>query len=610
IDHERLIAGGRELLDQSGDLGQALFSAAMGTANLREVLTDMQNSATQIFKPRGSKAILNQKIAAYKEARKRIKEATLPVSVWKKLHKELSEANAALEKIEKAIEARGKKKSRLERVNRVQGALAERRSVVEKITALGQVDLMPEDFEEKRKHAISNLQSANETKERLEAKLLALTNESNALNLRHDLLENEKAIQTLHKELGAVEKTLRDRPQQDGKRRMLRNEAKTSLKTVRPDVGLDQADDLRPLLNNKKWIAELAEKHSLLIQNKEQAEASIRDIEDERKSLQNELDNKAQSNLDVKDLKASIAGVRKAGNVEQRLVEAQKQATDEHEACHTELARLGRYTGSIDSVLTLSLPVPETLDQFEKENDSLSEENKNTTRKRQGAYDEKRQAEQDLKVLLLQTDVPTIADLETSRDERTICWQLIKRKYIEQANVAESELSAYIQADDLPSVYEKNVESADRISDRLRMDADQVVKRAELEAKIATLQTHIDDLQKTLENVKTQQQDFQERWSALWKPLGIEVGTPREMKQWLLRVENLIEKVQTAKRSSANERSLTEECEQLKQVVLKQISRFDPSAETQGMNLESLLSICEQRIEEEEALCAQQHRNK
>ena len=89
IDHERLIAGGRELLEQSGDLGQALFSAAVGTSNLREVLADMQNSATQIFKSRGSKAILNREIAAYKEARKKIKEATLPVSVWKKLQKEL-----------------------------------------------------------------------------------------------------------------------------------------------------------------------------------------------------------------------------------------------------------------------------------------------------------------------------------------------------------------------------------------------------------------------------------------------------------------------------------------------------------------------------------------
>ena len=609
IDHERLIAGGRELLEQSGDLGQALFSAAVGTSNLREVLADMQNSATQIFKSRGSKAILNREIAAYKEARKKIKEATLPVSVWKKLQKELSELTAAIEKIEKDIEAKGKAKSRLERVKRVKGALAEHRSVLEKIKALGQVDLMPEDFEEKRKTASSNLQSANETKERLEAKLLHLTNESNSLNVRNDLLENEEAILALHKELGAVEKTLIDRPQQDGKRRLLRNEAETLLKTVRPDVGLDQADDLRPLLNNKKWLSELARKHSLLVQNKEQAEASIRDIKDERKFLQNELDNNSKSDIDLKELKAAIAVARKAGNVEQRLAEAQKQTADENEACHNELTRLGRYAGSVDSVLTLPLPVSETLDQFEKESDELLEEFKNTTRKMQEFEEEKRQAEQDLKVLLLQSDVPTITDLEKSRDVRNIGWDLIKRKYIEQTDIVEDELSEYTQDDDLSSTYEKKVESADRISDRLRMDADQVFKRTELESKIETLRLRIDDLLKALENVKTEQNDLQTRWSTIWKPLRIEAGTPREMKQWLLRVENLIKKVQTANRYSTNERNLTEECEQLKQAVSEQILNFDSSAETRGMSLESLISMCEQRVEEEEAVREKQHRN-
>ena len=609
IDHERLIAGGRELLDQSGDLGQALFSAATGTSNLREVLTDLQNSANQIFKPRASKTKLNQEIAGYKEARKRIREATLPVAVWKKLQKELSGLTAAIDKIDKEVEEKGKKKSRLDRVKRVKGALAERRNVLEKITALGQVDLMPEDFEEKRKTASSNLQSAHDSKERLEVKLLALTNEANTLNVRSDLLENEEAILALYKELGAVEKTLVDRPQQDGKRRMLRNDAENLLKIVRPDIDLDQADDLRPLLNNKKWLSELARKHSLLVQNKEQAEASIRDTEDERTSLQKAIEDSSESDLDVKELKAAIAVARKAGNVEQRLAEAQKQAADENASCHNELIRLGRYTGSVDSLLTLSLPVPETLDQFEKESDSLSEECKNTTRKAQEYEEEKRQAEQDLKALLLQTDVPTLADLKTSRDGRNMVWQLIKRKYIEQVNVAESELSQYAQDGDLPSVYEKKVGSADRISDRLRMDADQVVKRAELESKIATLQSRIDNLLKAHDDLKTRQKNLQERWSTLWKPLRIDPGTPREMKQWLLRVENLIEKIQAAQRSSVTERNLNKECEQLKQAVAEQISKFNSSAKTQGMTLESLLSMCEQRVEEEEAVREKQQRN-
>ncbi len=600
IDHGRLIAGSHELLEQSGDLGHALFSAAVGTANLREVLTAMQNSADEIYKPRGSIAVLNQAITNYKDAQKRIKDANLPVSDWKKLQEDLSETNVAIEKVDKNIEAKSKVKSRLERLNRVKGTLAQRRKFLEKIDELGQLNLLPEDFEEKRKTASENLQMGCETKERLETKLLRLNEEIESLNVRNDLLENEEAIMTLYKELGAVEKMLKDRPQQDGNRRLLRNEAEMLLKSVRSDVALDKADVLRPLLTKNKWIAGLAQKHSLLVQNKEKTEASIKDIQDERKSLQNEINNNLKSDIDLKELKAVIAAVRKAGDVEQRLTEAQKRAADENEACQDELSRLGRFTGTIDSVLKLALPVSETLDQFEKECDDLLEESQDTIRKKKEIEEEKKQAEQDLKELLLQSDVPTIADLEASRDVRNAGWKLIKRKYIEQADI-ESELFEYALEDDLASTYEKKVQQADHISDRLRMDADQVVKRSELESTIATLQTRINVLLETLEKVKTRQNDFQSRWFTIWGPLGIEVGTPREMKQWLLRVENLVKKIQTAKSFSTNEKTLVDECKRLKQTISNQISRFNRSIEAQEMSLEALISLCEQRVDEEEA---------
>jgi len=51
IDHSGLEAGGQELLNQAGDLGRALFSAAVGTASLREILFNLQNGAEELFKP-------------------------------------------------------------------------------------------------------------------------------------------------------------------------------------------------------------------------------------------------------------------------------------------------------------------------------------------------------------------------------------------------------------------------------------------------------------------------------------------------------------------------------------------------------------------------------
>ena len=147
IDHGRLIAGGKELLDQSGDLGQALFSAAVGTASLRELLSNLKINSEEIFKPRGSKGILNQAISNFKEAQRRIKDSSLPVSEWKRLQKDLSEKRVAIDQVEQMMDSKNKEENRLNRLNRVKEALAQHRSTRELIDELGHVLLLPEDFE-------------------------------------------------------------------------------------------------------------------------------------------------------------------------------------------------------------------------------------------------------------------------------------------------------------------------------------------------------------------------------------------------------------------------------------------------------------------------------
>jgi uncharacterized protein YhaN len=332
IDYTRLVAGSQELLDQSGDLGQALFSAAVGTASLRQILTGLQSGADAIFKPRASTRLLNQAIADFKQAQRKSKDASLPVAEWQRLQKELAETLSAIGQVELEIDSLSKKESRLNRLNRVKGALAERRALLARIGELGNIRILAEDFDEKRRAAEESLHLAGETQFRAEAKLKSLQEEAAFLNVRNELLDNEEAILALYRESGAVEKTTKDRPQQDGKRRLLRNEAETLLKGVRPDIDLAGADTLRPLLNNRKWIATLAGRHSLLQQKKARAQSVWRDIQDELELLNRQLSGPSAVELDLSELKASIAAARKAGDVEQRLAEVEQRIAAEKAA--------------------------------------------------------------------------------------------------------------------------------------------------------------------------------------------------------------------------------------------------------------------------------------
>ena len=78
-----------------------------------------------------------------------------------------------------------------------------------------------------------------------------------------------------------------------------------------------------------------------------------------------------------------------------------KRASEEKSASEDELARLGRFTGTAESLSKVAMPVSETLDTFEKESDELSEKIRDYGRKQQEIEEEKRQTEQELNALLL-----------------------------------------------------------------------------------------------------------------------------------------------------------------------------------------------------------------
>jgi uncharacterized protein YhaN len=593
IDHQRLEAGGKALLSQAGDLGQVLFSAATGIASSRLILEGLQSSAAELFKPTGSKPKVNQAIAQFKEAQKRIKELSLPVTEWKDLNNRRDGIEASIQAIDADIQQASKEKSRLDRLNRVKGALGQRREVMTHLQTLSEVLLLPEDFEVQYSTARDKLQTATEASAKAAVRLAGLQQEIDSLSVRHELLENEAEIITLHKELGAVDKTIVDKPRQDGQRRLLRNEADTLLKEIRPDLKLDEAAPLRPLLNNKKWLAELVKRHGILGQKREAADTSLRAANDKQQQALQTLAQQPVLALDLSELKATIAVVSKAGNLEQRYAEAQKRAAHERLACGQTLARLGRFTGELEALLTLALPVSATLDAFEKQFQANADELRDCSRQQKALDEELRQAEQELTALAL-SDVPTLAELDAARAARHHDWLLIKRHYLEP-------LSAVADAA-LPAHYEQKVGAADHVADRLRLGADQVVKRADLEARLQSLHSRLAAIATASAAAQIVKQTLQQEWDAVWTPVGISSGTPAEMKEWVQKADMLLSRLQSANAQLAEAASLANECAGLKATLAKQIARFTPSLDVQGLSLEAMLNVCEQRLGQEEAV--------
>jgi len=77
VDHETLVSGGRDILEQKGEVGQALFSAGAGLSSLHDVIKNLEKEYEDLFKAGGSKPKLNKAIKEFQDLKKEIRDLSL-----------------------------------------------------------------------------------------------------------------------------------------------------------------------------------------------------------------------------------------------------------------------------------------------------------------------------------------------------------------------------------------------------------------------------------------------------------------------------------------------------------------------------------------------------
>ena len=87
IDQETLVSGGRDILEQKGDVGQALFAAGAGLSSLHGIIADLEKEYADIFKSSGSKPELNRAIKEYNDCLKESRSLSLSTNEWEQCRK-------------------------------------------------------------------------------------------------------------------------------------------------------------------------------------------------------------------------------------------------------------------------------------------------------------------------------------------------------------------------------------------------------------------------------------------------------------------------------------------------------------------------------------------
>jgi uncharacterized protein YhaN len=537
IDHQALVQGGQEILEQKGEVGQALFSAALGSHALHAVLTKLDEDADSLFRPRGSTQKINSALKSYAELTKGVRDHSLSSREWDEKRRALGRTAKELEKIKSELAGNRIEVTRLQRIQRVLPKLARRSEFIQDLKLLGDVIILGNDFADRHQQAVSALERAQAIVGMAIPRYEGLQKKLEGLSINQELLDQAEQIEDLHARLGGYRKALQERPGLELQCQQRQKDVEAILKEIRPDFELKDIEKLRTVLVRRQSIAELGSKNALLTARSEQVESSLRETEIRLKVARKELD-RIPEPASTDALHQVIVAARKQGRLDDSIQSMRSQLACLQADCTADHARLTLWEGKLEEVFRLSLPNRESIRRFEEDYDDLSKRFQWLEKKREEVNDSLLETSQRLDEIERVRAVPTEAALADARSERDAVWRLLRRQWVDGEDVA-AETSEQQIVGTLPDLFENRLADADDVSDRLRWEADRVHALATLQAKQKSRQQQAEEIVGQLKAMKAEKVQLDVGWQELWASCQVVPQTPREMRVWLDEIERL-----------------------------------------------------------------------
>ena len=538
IDHEALVLGGQEILEQKGEVGQALFSASIGSASLHHVLEMLEEEAAGLFRTQGSKQEINALIKEYSDIQKDIKAISLSSRDWMEKSQALDSTTLKLETLRDELKECKAHRNRLQRVKRALLKLAQRTDLLERLSVLGEVVLLADDFESRRQEVMAERSTAQTTARNEGSNLGELCDQLNEVTVNELVLDAEDRIEILHSRLGGHNKAMSDRPRLEAQRNQLQEDASTLITSIQADLTLEHVETLRPVLKKRLRITELGNDRKSKIEKLDRTTRSLRDTEKELEKAVETLA-KLPDSSSPDSLKKQISMARKLGDVDGIIETVRARIAGLDQKNKDVLATLAPlWTGALKDFLGVGLPRRESIDRFAKGyselNNKLVQLQKNQTECTSQLRDVQRQLDE----IENSGSVPTEQELTVVRSVRDKIWSLLRRQWIDGDNVESEALSLELDQA-LPEAFQIRLEGADEVADRLRREASRVQNQASQLAVKNKLIAELKKISSLIEKCTKDEEHLSSEWRALWLDSGIVPLTPDEMRPWLEDMQRL-----------------------------------------------------------------------
>ncbi len=548
IDHQRLCEGGAQILQGGGRMGEVLFAAGAGIADLRAVQQRVVAEAEALFKPRASNPAINQGIRQYQEDRKEWKRLQLAVDEWSQRDAALLAAERDKLRLEAALREARATHFRLTRIRDGLTAVTQWRKARADLAALGPLPNLPADFANRRHEAAVGLRYATQQRAEIAAQLERLAGELASVDVPTGLLETDQEIERLRERLGSHRKASDDRARLLSEQTQFQKDIEELLAALGLQLPPDNISSLRVSDQQRERIHELGDQGHGLREKFQSAQATKDRAQRKIAQLERQL---AESSLpaDPGRLRETLRVAQQAGDLEgARAALAGTVATLAAKAAAGS-RKLTHFGGRLEDLPALPVPSAETIDRFDEEGRRTTDRLERLQADLEAARRERSELLDRLRSFDRTASVPTELDLSAARALRDQGWQLILSRLQPETGeppqlTLNKFLSQFPDANDLWAAYVLSVRQADHLADRLRHEADRVAEKVLLETRAESQATRVAELERRLAELSEQAAEQQQSWLELWRGSGVEPLPPREMRTWLRDKDKLCQLVE------------------------------------------------------------------
>ncbi|MDM4018781.1 YhaN family protein [Roseiconus lacunae] len=558
LSHEHLVEGGKAILESRGELGEILFAAGAGVGKLRSILSQLETEERDLYAARARKAAINAALSELEQKRSEIRDLQTPPAEYRSVCDRIEQSEAKAEQLNGEQSESRQQLSRNQSFREALKYVPLWRHAQQRLEQLHQVPSLDDDFAARRREANANRAAKQTRVEELRAELESHLGRLQELKTDAAILENADQVVSLFQSIATREVADTERV---GLQRLLDDQRGVVCRVLSElDVDLPEGASVEAIeeaverhqLSDSVHarIGELAGDYEVVRQQEQDASDRLRTIRRELGEIDEDLENSPTSG-DPHALEAVLTEIGQPRDLLSQLDQQQSTFSDAERECQQLLQALGFSDRSIKEATAFVPPTTAQLDQFEESFAEARRELDHLNDQRTSKSQRQQSLRQQLASLQTKQVLPTEQELSDQRERRD---QAVDRLSMASTDEARIEMSQQTR---------REIRLADQVVDTLRSQQQKVLQAETLRIEIAAIDEEIALCEREIETATAATSALTTRWESLWQDKGVAPGTLKEMRQWLGRLDSLVEKAESLSQCQSQ---LSQSEEKLKRV--------------------------------------------